>query len=226
MFSVIIPTMWKYTPFLQFLEDLNRFELIDEILVFDNDPDHKPNTHSLNDSKVSFTRDSCHLNIGVNPAWNWGVAKARNEKIAILNDDFIFDLRVFLKADKLLNAPTTGVIGMAPGDHPTITHQPALTTGTIDIIPQTPDIHRWGFGYAMFMNKRHWDNIPEDMKIFCGDDWIFDGCKMKKLTNYIITNFLWRTPGSVTSGAMEAEFGDHDKLLYTGYHLARLIKHA
>lgn len=233
MFSVVIPTMWRYKPFIPFLNDLQKFDLIDHIDIIDNDVDNRPSDiHYLDkcfaengSPKILFyhpldTGDQ--KNIYVNPAWNLGAKGAKQEKVAILNDDFIFDLRVFYRVDELLNDPKTGVIGTAPGDHPTLTGQPKLTTGAIDIIPHT-DQHLWGFGYAMFLNKKNWEPIPEDMKVFCGDNWIFDGCKQKGLTNYLITNFLWRTPGSVTAGPMEREFGNKDKELYNVHNSLRLM---
>jgi hypothetical protein len=232
MFSVIIPTMWRYKPFVKFLNDLQQCPLVDHIDIIDNDNARRPRDlpYELDGGYLAQNGSPKILfwipgrNIYVNPAWNAGVAGAKNDKICILNDDFLFDLRVFYRVDKLLDDLKAGVIGTAPGDHPTLTGQPKLTTGAIDIIPHTNQ-HLWGFGYAMFLHKRNWEPIPEDIKVFAGDNWIFDGCKQKGLTNYLITNFFWRTPGSVTAGPMEKEFGDRDKALYAKYNTERMNRH-
>ena len=112
-------------------------------------------------------------NIYVNPAWNYGMKRVRNEKVCILNDDLIFDFRVFNRVDELLEKDTTGAIGMAPGDHPTLTGQPPVTSGIIDIKPHEGE-HLWGFGMLMFVKKSHWVPIPSDIKMYYGDNWIFD----------------------------------------------------
>lgn len=221
MFSVVIPTIWKYPPFLQMLADLDRFHLVDEVLVFDNNPDHKPNTSHLSRGKISFTRDSVHENIMVNPVWNWGVEKARNERILILNDDLQFSFNVFYRVQQFMDdTPNCGAIGFAPGDHPIMTKQPPTTTGVVTIIPHTNQ-HKWGFGEMIVIRKSTWVPIPDDMKLFYGDDWLYETNKLEGRTNYIITDSLWNTPHSVSSRSFVSEYEVPDRQAYQK-HMALL----
>lgn len=206
--------MWRFAPFIPFLQDLTRFELVDDIVVIDNDPSKRPrHPTAFLDPKVRLlTRPE---NIYVNPAWNLGVMCTRpgNEKICILNDDLIFDLRAFYRADYLLNRFDTGVIGLAPGDHPEITKQPRLTDGIIDILPWNGE-HLWGFGMLMFLNKRTWKPIPDSLKMFYGDNWIFDSNRNAGRTNYILTNCFHYTPYSVTSNDFRNQFESVEREIY------------
>jgi hypothetical protein len=228
MFSCVIPTMWKYPPFTQFLKGLERHPLIDEIILINNCYADTPNgieEHIANSSKIHHYIHDKFSNMGVNPAWNLGVSIAKNNKIALINDDLIFDLRVFDKVSALLDAPTTGVIGLCPGDHPAITNQPSLTTGIIDILPHPRSMHRWGFGMLMFVRKDTWEPIPHEMKIFCGDDWIIEGHLLAGRQNYIIANSLWRTPYSVTSREYVDDYEIHDRQIFAHHHAKRIVCH-
>ena len=219
MYSLIVPTMWRYKPFIPFLKDLVEFHLIDEIIIIDNNPNQRPIDVVSVSQKITFY--SFGSNIFVNPAWNHGVALAKNNKICILNDDLIFDLRTFYRVNELLDDPTTGMIGIAPGDHPTLTGQPRVTDGKIDIIPHTNE-HLWGIGMFFFINKKNWQPIPDELKMFYGDNWIFDGHKKVGRVNYLITNSLMFTPYSVTSRNFAKDFDIPDRDLYAKLSAERI----
>jgi len=196
--------------------------MVDEIILIDNDASH-PDSIGPDHSFNKVRRLAQPQNIFVNPAWNLGVQESRNERLCILNDDLIFDLRIFYRVLDYMNNPSTGVIGLAPGDYTDITKQPKLTDGKIDIIPWD-EHHLWGFGMLMFMNKSTWEPIPEELKLFYGDNWIFDGHRLAGRTNYIITNSLMSTPYSVTSNDFRNRFEFVDRDLYATLNSARQLK--
>jgi len=202
--------MWRYAPFPKFLADLDEHPAVDEILVIDNDVQANPigNPNSL--TKVRWLPQ--YENIFVNRAWNLGVQEARNDHLCILNDDLIFDLRVFDRVKGYLNRVKTGVVGLAPGDHP-ITKQPPLTNGLIDIIPWEGQ-HLWGFGMLMFVQKHTWHPIPPMLNMYYGDNWIFDTQEHQGQCNYLITNILHKTPYSVTSSVFQERFEVIERDMY------------
>jgi hypothetical protein len=103
-------------------------------------------------------------NIYVNEAWNIGVSIAKYENICISNDDLIWDvncLKIIL--DNLGNK----VIGMS-----TANYNKELPKG--DFIIRKINERVWGWGCCIFLNKDNWINIPQDLKIACGDDWIIN----------------------------------------------------
>ena len=197
-FSIVVPTMWKYAPFVNFLKDLVQFDMVGEIIIINNAIQETPDDTILSHPKIALY--NCTKNIGVNPAWNLGVNYSKFEKICILNDDIQFDLKVFFHVEKYLNEQT-GVIGICPGIAEF--NQPPVTTGSISIIPWTGQ-HTFGFGCLMFVHKSWYCPIPTECKIYYGDNWIFDTCLVRGQTNYLITDALMMTPYASTTSTVEA----------------------
>lgn len=173
-FSVIIPTLLKSFRIYKLLEDLEKCALVDEIIIIDNTGTFK-HTHE----KVRiFTKG---VNIFVNPAWNWGVSLATNENLCICNDDINFPTEIFEEVENLRDEE---VIGMATDNY--------YISGEITI---TPILERpWGWGCLFFMKRKDWINIPEGLKIACGDDFL-----ISKLSAYQISGFRVYTEISTTS---------------------------
>ena len=96
-FTIIIPTMWRYQPFVKFLTDLLDHELIHEVIIINNDKSKTPELP--NSSKLRLV--DYGGNIYVNPSWNRGVRLSNTENVVIINDDLIFDLRVFKKLQQI-----------------------------------------------------------------------------------------------------------------------------
>lgn len=207
-YSIVVPTMWRYTPFVAFLEDLVKFSLIDEIIIINNNSSITPTSPVFSNSKIKML--DFGENIYVNPAWNIGVKESRNKKICILNDDMIFDIKVFFHVDEILS-PTTGVIGICLGDanH----NQPPFQTGSIKIKPWEGE-HTMGFGTLMFVHKDSWIDIPNDLKVYYGDNWIFDTALWQRRTNYLITDILYFTPHAQTSGTIVNNFLEKESHIY------------
>jgi hypothetical protein len=157
-FSIIIPTMWKSDRTLKLLEDLNSCDLVDEILIIDNCFYKRP---TFNFSKVKIFEQS--ENIYVNPAWNLGIKKANNNLICVCNDDINFD--VDSTFDFILkNKDILGCIGV---------HPKSYSKNSDDFIIES-GYHTGGGGWGclMFCKKENWVEIPNNLKIGYGDDWL------------------------------------------------------
>jgi len=210
-YSVVVPTMWRAAEqFTKFLAELCNYELVGEIIIIDNDNDAEPDDFQDHPKIKRFVPGK---NIYVNPAWNLGVEVARYSRICIVNDDISFDLRLFDRLADLIT-PTAGVFGLCPGD-PLFDHPP-VTDGAIDIIPWVGQIIH-GFGCLMFLHRRNWAVIPAELKIYYGDNYIFDWQLRHGRTNYLITNLLFSTPFAITTSdpTITEGFLEREDIIYT-----------
>lgn len=160
MFSVIIPTMWYANIYLEkLLNSLEESDSVGEIIIIDN--------NWLCDNKVPITHSKAIVlampnNIYVNQAWNIGVFVAKYDNICISNDDLYWDVKCLPFVTQHLN---NNVIGLASANYD--------QKENFDNFYLNKIINReWGWGCCMFINKKNWVDIPNDLKIACGDDWI------------------------------------------------------
>ena len=196
MFTVVIPTMWKFKPFLQFVEDMASIAHVGEIIIIDNNKSETPEHRVLNHPKVRHV--VCDNNIFVNPAWNLGVELAQNERVCIINDDLIFDLKVFYRMWPHIS-PERGVYGMSAGN--VQMNQVPITTGEIDVYHCTTPYHHsthFGFGQFMMFNKNNYIPIIDGLDIYWGDNFIYDTMFFQMNQNYQIANMFHYTPYATT----------------------------
>lgn len=227
MLSVIIPTMWKFEPFKQFVSDLSLLECVGEILVIDNDKISTPESIDFFWSNSKIKRIVCENNIYVNPAWNLGVLYSKFENVCIINDDVIVDFKAFLKIDKFLTeTPNVGLVGVSPGQ--TTIGQSTFQNGTIEIIPwiapSETNTHGnyFGIGTLFFLKRENWIKIPDEMKVYFGDDWVFQTQLINKRINFLFQNVFYYTPSAATcttifDDAQRAEIYNADMILYNHY---------
>lgn len=191
--SVIIPTLQKNKDLLKkLIYSLDRDKSVNEIILVDN-------------SVQGFSHPSKKLeviipdnNLYVNPSWNLGVAKAKNDIVALLNDDIIIPENFCEKVISCIS-PNMGIVGMNGLQIEAITN--------LDKIPIIKNIYLepasymdYAFGIAMFFYKSSYCVIPDEMKIVYGDSWIFTACKRQKLQNYRICGCTIFHYGSLSSG--------------------------
>lgn len=55
----------------------------------------------------------------------------------------------------------------------------------------------------MFFNKANWTQIPEGLKIYWGDNFIYDTFHYKTSQNHLITNMFFYTPCATTTKTLE-----------------------
>jgi len=196
-FTVVIPTMNMYAPFLNFLDKLVLCPEVDEIILINNSGSEMPLPESYKIREFNKGKP----NIFVNPAWNLGVNEARNNLVCILNDDMRFDLKAFSKVREVLLQEDAGVIGMSLADP--LYNQPSITDGSIDILP-SDEVNNFGYGTLMFVRKDTWAYIPDDLEIYYGDYFIYDSYLHRGYKNYTITNMEFHSPLAQTTSVLHA----------------------
>lgn len=209
--SIIIPTLQKNFQILKnLINTLDRDSAVDEIILIDN-------------SLKGFEQVSQKLrvivpteNLYVNPSWNLGVKEAKNDIVGILNDDITIPDNFCQNVIEKLT-PDMGIVGCCRefvNTTQNILPNPKTETVTLKkIIGRCDD-----FGIAIFCYKSSYKQIPEDMKIYYGDDWlIFQNIKSHK-QNYCITGQMIYHWGSLS--CKEKSFNPilaQDKKLYFKY---------
>jgi len=173
MFSFIIPTMYRSNKINDLLKILEFEPLVKEIIIIENAPQNSEYLENLIDysfyNKVKLLPQK--ENIFVNPAWNLGAEYAEGEYLAICNDDIIFN-PVILK--DILHYYTTyneiGFIGMHNSQYE-IDKKPILFG-----IKQTESLNM-GWGSLIFTKKENYIPIPDDLKIYFGDNYFLNYSK-------------------------------------------------
>ena len=184
MYSVVALTMWKCNRFQQTLRELSKHPLVGEIILIDN---------TSNDLKIELPK-LIHIlegkNTYINPAWNKGVSLAKYDKLLVLNDDLWFDWNILSTLESYVNEEV-GMIGMAEENFDNPSNEFGLE----------PISHRnGGFACAFFIHKNNWIDIPFEMKLWGGDDWLFVKNRNNGKQNYKILGF--KLEGEV-SGTLE-----------------------
>jgi hypothetical protein len=184
-FSVIIPTLWKSHRTTKLLSDLSSFDGVGEIILIDNS-----NTEHdiISNDKIKVYKQK--ENIFVNPAWNLGVKLSTCDYIALCNDDINFSFNIFEYLLPIID--NYGVIGQSAK---------AYTLKNND----KPDIKKCkkrphGWGCLIFLPKIKWINIPEELKINCGDEFLFKNVNGGAFT---IENFNISTEMSTTTSSSQ-----------------------
>lgn len=202
MLTIVVPTMWRYAPFVEFLRSLTEVSCVDQIIVINNDKERMP-AYRPQHEKIEYIDNE--YNIFVNPAFNLGVQQARNQNVCIINDDVIFDSRILYYGEHFMDiTPTCGVLGISVGEEKY--QQPGFKDGTIDFVKWDPDQQPamfFGFCMLFFVRKSEWLPIPQGLNIYFGDDWVVRTQKLFNREIYSITNCFFYTPFSQTCSTIE-----------------------
>ena len=209
--SAIIPTLWKAKEFTDHLVDvLIEDESVGEIIIIDN----APADFSYDNEKVVMLRQE--ENLYVNPSWNLGVEESYYDKFIILNDDitipynFVFELEGVLTADR-------GVIGIDAAAVIKVDSFSSKKSTFLDRKIELKPIENrdWGFGIVITGHKKSYYKIPENIRIWYGDDYLVQMNNKKGKINYVIDDIPIFTMMSTTSDMEEfSEIKDIDNLMY------------
>lgn len=184
-FSIVIPTLWKSHRTKKLLSDLSECEYVDEIIIIDNTLTDATDNTIGKIRTVSFGE-----NIYVNPAWNWGIHHAKNASIALINDDINFNPNIFEVITKdVLNQ--FGIIGMGEGNYKSLN-----IDGDPILEVWQPGVNDWGWGCFIMLNRKYWIDIPNNIKIWYGDNVIKD---LNPSPKAVLRNFRVDTEMSTTS---------------------------
>jgi hypothetical protein len=162
MFTLIIPTMWKSKIFHKAIMEYKKTPKISEIIIINNDPNFNIPAYFKHPKIKILTQTK---NIYVNPAWNLGVSVSKNENIAIVNDDIFIEkmgwvLGVLEKHFKKYN-----LLGLD------LTKSNKVDRVEIENLEgkKRPN----GFGTCMVLQKKNYVTIPDEIKIWYGDDILY-----------------------------------------------------
>ncbi len=220
MISVVIPTMWKFEPFVDMLKHMVELDCIGEIIIIDNNAQETPATlATINSPKIKMY--NLGRNLFVNGSWNLGVAVATNDKICIMNDDIIIDLKVFMKGDE--HCKPGRLLGFQyERDHAGNLRNPEhINTGAMNVVPLNEardNAYHWGS--CFFIHRSDWIAIPQGLEIYYGDNWIGDTIEARGGEIWVITDAFAYTPTSATC----KEFYSDVLLGREGYIYQCLIK--
>lgn len=189
-YTVVIPTLWKSKRTFDLIDSLKECDYIDEIIIIDNALEKAIDIKVGKVRKISFGE-----NIYVNPAWNKGIELAKNECIALLNDDINFDSNIFgVITENILTY--SGIIGMGEGNY----KDPIDDEKGPYIDMWKPGVNDWGWGCFILLKKSHWKPIPNEIKIWYGDNFIKD---VNSVAKGCLRNFRVETEMSTTSDEKE-----------------------
>jgi len=191
MYSVIIPTMWKCNRFQQTLRELSAHELVGEIILIDNTP---------NDLKIELPK-LIHIlegkNTYVTAPWNKGAKLAKYDKLLILNDDIWMDWNILNILEPHITEQI-GLIGLEETEY-NIEH-------SNDAFGLEPIERRnGGWGCAIFVHKENYTPIPEEMKVWGQDDWLFVKARNRRKQNYKLVGYTIYGELSVTNNILDVD---------------------
>ncbi len=192
-YTIVIPTLWKSNRTKKLIKDLNDCQYVDEIIIIDNTGIEERDILPTIYPKLKMV--SKGENIYVNPAWNWGIELAKNECIALVNDDINFDPNIFgvITENTLMYS---GIVGMGEGNY----KDPIDEERGPYIDMWKPGINDWGWGCLILLKKAHWKPIPNEIKIWYGDNFIKD---VNSVAKGCLRNFRIETEMSTTSDEKE-----------------------
>ena len=144
----------------------------------------------------------------MNESWNRGMKIAGEDLICICNDDILIDkLLISLVSEfESLNQDKIDLIGISND----------ISTKCFGICPFKMDftknigLQAGGiFGIAMFIRKKKYKQIPNDFKVWYGDDYLARNCKnVFTISPIKITGAM-----SSTIKAIQKEGGDIDQVI-------------
>ncbi len=188
MLSVVIPTllMGPKDIFQHTLDVLNSSEVVSEIIIIDN-TDSK-SFRSFYHPTEKFIIIEPGKNIFVNKAWNIGLQQSTSQLFLILNDDILIHpdvLGTCVNTYKNLHQP--GILTVRTVINKNIDEYLSLVKLMLkERLEVTTNVPEGRIGWFMLGDIENWEDIPEEIDIFYGDNFIYEMAKKNGLINYMI----------------------------------------
>ena len=212
-YSVIVPTLWKSNldKFYDTLQNFCEDDRVKEIILIDNDItfEHSIKSKILALSKLKYYPQE--ENIYVNPAWNLGVNKSIGVYIIHMNDDFYVTSNHNItslitshhnhinKAVSIYGISTSCYIEEPTSNEIYLTDNEGRGTG-------------WGCFFIIPRDK--WVNIPNELKIWFGDDYITKHIKKSGGKVYTFKNIKASPFSQTLSSSTFNSILDNDTKIY------------
>ena len=208
--SVVIPTIWKSNYIHQQLVEYVKSELIREIILIDNTRQYFDFYDKKLDKLILIQPET---NLFVNPSWNLGVETSKSNNIIIANDDIVWDISQLNKFDDGI-FKDFNVLGQSPSNFKNGKNLKQIKEIEKENLTYNPleGSRPHGWGCLLFTQKNLWKPIPDELKIWFGDDWII---YKSKLTTGTIKNLCigGEKNASESEGNFPIRMRDHH--LYT-----------
>jgi len=176
MVSYIIPTLWKSPNIFKLIKS---FELIidsdAQLIIINNDV--RENDYQPHDRRITVLK--MQRNEYVNPSWELGVEYSLNNKVCIVNDDIVFDVKRF---HEFVIEKDAKAICFTSGNR---IDKDLDIWELVEI--ENKNARPAGGGQLMLVDKENWPTLPYEMKLWHGDDVIYYYNTLVKNTkfNYI-----------------------------------------
>ena len=180
MITVIMPSMFIPEGIVEMVKKVCEHPLVGEFILMDN----TVNGGNIKEEIPKLIYIEEGKNTFINPAWNKGVLMAKYDKLMFLNDDVVTDFELIDKVYDLITEDR-GMIGLGEGcwDY---------RGGEFNVRPIQK--FRGGFACLFFMHKNSYYHIPEDLKVWYGDNWLFEKSDKQP---YEIVN--WKMGGKISA---------------------------
>lgn len=172
--------------------------IVSDIHIIDN------SNSDLFDKNIKIQSDRIHIhkmkeNIYVNPAWNFGVSLCRSPLVIIMNDDLYVNGMAYTNIHALMQDSLIGLSSIETinvyniESYLKIIDKFDKTLITNDVFGFN-DRHNINMsGWFFCIQRKLWKNIPNQMKIFFGDNLTYSrirnlGYKTKNITNIKIAH--------------------------------------
>lgn len=210
--SVVIPTLLKNKTFLEkLIAGLEKDRAVEEIIVINN----SGSGVILPTGKIKIITPG--TNIFVNPAWNLGVKEAECDIVALLNDDIIIPENFCSNVVSQMK-PEMGIVGF-DGNFVTDCKKEESIPGNAEMFLEEKDLISYNFGIAMFFCKSAYTEIPEEIKVFFGDNWIFYKARQSGKINYHISGQqIYHYHGMSSSSFARSPLYKNDKKYFRKYY--------
>lgn len=218
--TAVIPTLLKDENLLnELISSLVADDSVQEVIVINNNVEKIFNYENPKVRVISKGQ-----NLFVNPSWNLGVKEAKYDYVALINDDIKIPnnlctsiLNLFDDSTGIVGADTKDVINTRNKNNEVIidvTDKKVELSNNIKLNPIT--FRPVDFGIFMIFKKQNYKMIPEDLKIFFGDDWIIHFAQKMGKNNYVFSNQTIYHLGSLSSNRF-ADWARKENNIYKNY---------
>lgn len=199
-----MPSLLKSEVTGELLNGLNNCNIIKEIIFINNALLESPLFKNFAKLRVITPPK----NLYVNASWNLGVKYSESNFIVLCNDDINFEYEKIETIIDFLHEKK-GIVG--------VSENCINSCSKYKIKFEIAEHRNYGYGTLMIMRKSNYTPIPEDLKIWCGDDYLF---YRQTGFNYKVDGINLKTNMSTTSSLNEFdEIKKKDIETYLKYYL-------
>jgi len=161
-----------------------------EIILINNGSTDDYKKLTIKYKQLNITHKKKESNEGVNSAWNDGIKLCKTPYLSILNDDILLNKYFFQKVTETMSDPKVGIVVPL-----TVKNKKAIkkSTDVPIVLKKIGKREGWAFTIRKSVADQ-FDPIPEKLKTYCGDDYLFHnvrqlGYKIVKMTNNYIFHY-------------------------------------